>query len=792
MLLAAFFWFTSFHIYEPASAPASLIMLLLALLLASASFWRAKGYGLQWKLLRSCLLDGGAQLFLVLAAQALVFPFFYWFFVRNHAESVFSIISGNLLNLIGLRTVVEGDAIYISASLRTVLIASTWEKAAAFHFAMMLVGGCALLAAKRASAARYLALLISSCIFAVLRYAFLLAVYSHYMLHSVFWERTITFLSLLPFAFILAMLMGKLPERGTGISPAKLLRDSFAFKKDGRGLPTVLAALAAASLLVSGTAFWGLRDPGAEKRGRVVVDEYHSDWEWTDEAYDENWFGERSGYNYYCFYEHIDRYYSTSRNFEPITPEVLANTDILVLKTPTNPYSDEEVTAILDYVYNGGGLYLIGDHTNVFGTSAFLNQISVPFGIRFRYDCTYELTRGSLQEYNTPRLLPHPAVRGLPHFLFATSCTLKTDWRADEIIVGYGLRNLPLDYSQKNFFPADPNSPLMEFGAFVQSAGIAHGKGRVLAFTDSTVFSNFWMFMPGKPELLLNSLQWLNRENVFPVPPRPVAAVCVALSIAALGFSAWRHAKRNRLFPIGPCICAAIAAFGVSAALLSAHASSAQMPEANKPVTLVCFESSYTSGYLPKDLHGFHASSTETISTFYVWAQRLRLVPSLEHGPVEALEKGDLAVIMKPSRQILETDDIIRHVESGKTLLLVDNIDSGNNAAQLLEHAGLRIYNADKPDTAFVSPLLSVEFTEIPLTQRAAFIEGGQPLITDADGNSVFSVQTVGNGMIAVFSDPDLLYNSRLGDVSANLTDQTRLLTKLVFEMYRYLLDIET
>ena len=56
-------------------------------------------------------------------------------------------------------------------------------------------------------------------------------------------------------------------------------------------------------------------------------------------------------------------------------------------------------------------------------------------------------------------------------------------------------------------------SPRMEFGVFLQMIGRAVGRGRVLGFTDSTVFSNFAAFHPGKAELFLASVEWLMREN---------------------------------------------------------------------------------------------------------------------------------------------------------------------------------------------------------------------------------------------------------------------------------------
>jgi len=766
LLFLTTFWFSATSIYEPAQSFA-IGFIIAALFVSFVS--------------RRSFIDGSSQTILMLASQAAVYPFLYWIFTRCHAESIFAFISGNLLSLTGLPVSVEGGVIYIDSALRTLVIASTWEKTGAFHFLLMVAGGLVLLALNKANSRKYLVFFGTTFLYMTLRYTFILAVYSHYSIHNIFWERTFTFVLLLPYVLILSLLFRKSPE--PSYSPRALLKFSFLKEKNRRRLD-VLTIAAFAVLVFFGTAFFGLQDTGHEKPGRVVVDEYHSNWEWTDEAYDENWFGERSGYNYYCFYEHISRFYETSRNTSQITSETLSDADILILKTPTSPYSDGEVDAIWKFVKEGGGLYLIGDHTNVFGTSAYLNKIAEPLGLRFRYDCTYELVWGSLQEYEAPKLLPHPVVKDMPFFLFATSCTLEASPLAEEIISGYGLRNLPLDYSQKNFFPSDTNSALLEFGTFVQCAGITYGKGRVLAFTDSTVFSNFWMFMPGKPELLLKSLQWLNRENAIPFPVRIFAIAGLAAMFAVLIFTVFRYRRRKLIFPAGLCLLAGIIVFVSSVAVFNAGSDAIKMPDPRKEITQICFESAYTTGAVPKDINGFMAHMSRQFSTFYVWTQRLGCVPSLEEDPVKALEKGDVAVVLKPGRPLAENEQILRLVNSGKTLLILDNSENSN---ELLDAAGIRISPAEMTDFASAEQLFGEPF-ELPLTEGAAAVIGGQALISDHNGNAVFSIQPVGNGTIAVFSDPDLYYNLNLGDISANLNEKTSVLTLLEFEIFKYLL----
>src|SRR6185295_6446537 len=61
--------------------------------------------------------------------------------------------------------------------------------------------------------------------------------------------------------------------------------------------------------------------------------------------------------------------------------------------------------------------------------------------------------------------------------------------------------------------PQAVDQAAMRYGAFVQLWSTRRGGGRVLGFTDSTIFSNFCTFEPGKAELMLGMLEWLNHTD---------------------------------------------------------------------------------------------------------------------------------------------------------------------------------------------------------------------------------------------------------------------------------------
>jgi hypothetical protein len=71
----------------------------------------------------------------------------------------------------------------------------------------------------------------------------------------------------------------------------------------------------------------------------------------------------------------------------------------------------------------------------------------------------------------------------------------------------------------------------------------------------------------------------------------------------------------------------------------------------------------------------------------------------------------------------------------------------------------------------------------IQFTENVSAVRGGESMLFTPQRQSILSVKRIKEGMIAVLSDPDLMYNMQLGDVSATLTERTELLTQLEFDM---------
>ncbi len=237
--------------------------------------------------------------------------------------------------------------------------------------------------------------------------------------------------------------------------------------------------------------FWD--PPGQPKKGRILIednrwlgnsiwDQTKPDKRWertrTDKPYNTEWYGELSGYNYYCITEYARHYFekidavphglqpdaTEMDTVWPLTDALLADYDVLVIKIPGRPFADDEINAVERFVRNGGGLLMIGDHTNVYGHATYLNRIARRFGFSYRYDCLLGVDKPWEDHYDPP-LVPHPIVQGLREMDFATSNSIDpgtSDGRG--VMRAAGLKNLTPDYFAFNLQPTAEDRPQMRTG----------------------------------------------------------------------------------------------------------------------------------------------------------------------------------------------------------------------------------------------------------------------------------------------------------------------------------------
>jgi hypothetical protein len=494
--------------------------------------------------------------------------------------------------------------------------------------------------------------------------------------------------------------------------------------------------------------------PGKSRQGRIYVEEFHSDWEKTDKPFDTEWYGQDSGYNYACIYDYLSCFYKMSRLNSATDDAALANCDVLVVKVPTKRYTSKEIAAIENFVKDGGGLMLVGEHTSVFNSGTYINDIAKLFGFRFRYDCLFNMDSTFEQFYKLP-LVPHPVIQNMPDLNFAVSCSIKPvigSGRA--VICSTGLKNLTADYHASNFYPQVENLAKMRYGAFVQLWATRYGKGRVVAFTDSTIFSNFATFEPGKAELMLGMVNWLNRSNTA-FNPRGLLIVIGILFLAGTLVLA-RGTSGLWLTVIS------VVFFGWAGAAITVrviHKNSMPPPQAKRPMVNVTIDRTVCDA--PLSMSGFISGQKNGFGIFERWILRLGYFTARKQGS-DALA-GNLVVFTQPDLTIpaMFREELVKYVTAGGNILILDSLENTKSTANsLLYPFGMSVTRSNPRN----GQLKAQENWPVIKIDSAYQIDGGKPFLW-VDNSPIASRASFGKGTVTVIG-----FGSRFADAYMGVT----------------------
>ncbi|MDI6735418.1 MAG: hypothetical protein QME42_04355 [bacterium] len=717
----------------------------------------------------------------ILIIQGLiVYPYMCWTAKFQQCDLLTPLIYP-ILKFLGLPVSLSQDTIFIETMRELYEFPTDWDKLALLPFLNILIGGVVILrffaVSRKITTIGFFAL--TTALYLIIRYVLMLLIFLYLMYFVpdteesskvfIFWNPLITLMSFLPFLFLCSFFKLK-----ANIIPAQF--GSLFFDKN-RIKGSILLGLAVFFII----GYFGFHDPGISKQGRVLIDEAHSDWEKTTKKYDTLWYGQDSGYNYYCIADYLSYYYKLERNFGKITPQLLANYDILILKIPTRPFSKEEISAIVKFVRCGGGLYLIGEHTNVFGSSAYLNAIAREFGFHFRYDCLFDIEKKFEQLYRPPKILPHPIVANMPCFLFATSCSIEPDHCfSRNIILSGGLKSLNIDYSSSNFYPQVNDLSKMDFGAFIQNMGVQYGQGRVVGFTDSTSFSNFSAFIPGKPELLLGTMNWLNKKNFLWW--LNYLFLIAGLTLFIFGILSFRKKKVG-----GGLILMTTVLFMFAAGMLFwtlINKWNYPLPKPHTKPVEICFEARHSDLKLP--IEGFVKNEQSSFEIFYQWVLRLGYFPVV--GDIR--EKPKVVVIINPTKKWTSKDisQVKDYIASGGKVLLLDNPSNATSTSNsLLSAFGVEINHQQTINSTY---LYAQPFNSYyPLGVSALSIKGGSPIFFSSTqepiGVRVKGVKE-GKGSLVVLSFSDRFANTGMGLVESNIpNEELWQVYQLEFEIFK-------
>lgn len=189
------------------------------------------------------------------------------------------------------------------------------------------------------------------------------------------------------------------------------------------------------------------------------------------------------------------------------------------LVTPTRPLSHPETSRILAWVAAGGRLIAVADHTDLYGHAAVLNGLLR--GVSARVESGAIFTGARTEDVVFPG-------KGLSLMLTPTAVAGSWSWPL-ATVSGY---LEPTYYGRDNFFGPLSPTPDDRWGRWAVLAQKAFGKGTITTLGDSTVLSNFAVFLPGVSGLIEQARRWY---PMLPALPLVYMAVLLGVIASALG-----------------------------------------------------------------------------------------------------------------------------------------------------------------------------------------------------------------------------------------------------------------
>ena len=436
-----------------------------------------------------------------------------------------------------------------------------------------------------------------------------------------------------------------------------------------------------------------------------------------------------------------------------IDASALAATDVLVVMNPNAVYSDAESADIWDFIHRGGGLLVLGDHTNIMGVMEPFNALLQPVGIALNFDSIIpRVDRWSW--YGCMRFHPHPLTRAL------------RDEAEVKISVGAGLKlgagAIPLLSGRDAY--ADAGNWNNAQGAYLGNmafdrqeiegdlmlaAEAPHGRGKVIAFGDTSPFQRSTVSLTH--ELVARIFNYLGTPGGA-VAGRAVRWAGAILLVVAGGLLLALERRR----PLLPAVFAILAAIWLVAL---ANRATVALPAAPVGENVAWLDLAHGNRV---DLHAGRDDGIGGLQN-HLW--RHGFVPlAMREFDREQLAASQLYVTVAPAFPYAanERDALRTYVENGGLLIVSAGYEERNGAAELLAEFGYGVGS---------TPLGSAHVAETLLEGQQVYMHESWPVL-QPDGRGevwvrcwgypIVVFETIGSGGLLVIADSMFLGSKRL------------------------------
>jgi hypothetical protein len=442
---------------------------------------------------------------------------------------------------------------------------------------------------------------------------------------------------------------------------------------------------------------------------------------------------------------------------EPINASTLKTISIVIIETPEKEFTLEEIGYIVKFVKAGGGLFVLGDHTNVYDCYLTLNPLLNRFGIslNFDYSMLWEPHFPSLAGFNSfeetaGATLGINTWDGIMFYsLKYTTWADLGDWKSQQVYIG-------------NLVPEEGE----DYGVLPVCATVNYHQGRVVAIANSDSMSGSHLLY--NRHFIAKIIDYLNHENgLF----RSLHFRVVLLIFSMFGI------LRVRLFSLKPFLVSLLFALILLQIFTALPIES--MPKEN----LLALDVGHAN------IEGYGPPHSYKNIFFVIFAQHYGFNPVLAANIPEDIGNYKAYVTIGPTTPFSgkERDTLRRYVEEGGVLIVFDGyhaetpMKTSNIAANsLLESFNISLYSELLGETSYfgnttwnyemayrteskieAKPLDSELMQNVngSITMHAAVeIHGGTPIST-YDGKPVIAVKNAGRGYVLVVAEHTIFRN---------------------------------
>jgi len=514
-----------------------------------------------------------------------------------------------------------------------------------------------------------------------------------------------------------------------------------------------------------------------------AIDESHGRWETTLAEFDRTSYGRDTVYNYRLLRDWLTAQFPV----QLVTGQLVdVKADVIIVKTPTTYFSQEEKDFLKSFVRAGGTLLVVGDHTNLFGTSAIINDLLGWAGLRLNFDAV--LSSVSAHHNLEPKWWnPVASDPGISRIEIQTGASIaSTNPLVDMLLVADSVYAERADYSNERFFGELSPSSDDRKGPVCLCARRHYGRGSVILFSDSTIWSNFSFYAVSNERLFSSLIREHGHKQHW------LGSLLTFLCLWLLALLIWQRSRRavGRPMRTGQVVLWTLSLLSVLCVIWRAAAvwlAGAPWPAGSGGLTRAAFDARSSGIELRADVRKGTGRDLSDYSTFYAWLSRAGLHPLyLQEHCYDDPAIPALIINPKHPLDIARLKQVSSFLKAGgRMLFLFDpDLQDPEIAGRFLAEFGIKVrpgraegslHDAAGPD---LHPhLLSLPFDLLAATAAAKgrermslgelrySLSGLTPLLVDSAGLVVAGQKSIGKGRLTVFARSSLFSEHFFGDV---------------------------